>query len=71
MGTLRKTYWTALLTYIWEYVDKTEIIKENDLEPRCRRLYHAMKIADSQRWSIMKEIHRDLKEGKVFQAIDD
>lgn len=41
--TRSATYWMAVLTYILEYVDETDIFNENSLEEAFRPFYHAPK----------------------------
>ena len=37
-----ETFWSVMLTYINEYVEEAGLIKQEELEPWCRDLYHVM-----------------------------
>jgi hypothetical protein len=43
--------WIALLTYMTEYVDGSDILREDYLEPQFRRFFHSLKNGDAN-WKV-------------------
>lgn len=43
-----ETYWLAILSYMLEYVDGTDILDENKLQEGYRKFYHALKTRRSR-----------------------
>ncbi|PLN82444.1 hypothetical protein BDW42DRAFT_80989 [Aspergillus taichungensis] len=59
--SLREHYWMAILTYLLEYVDETEIFQENWLREDYRPFYGAMKQGDRKMFLHL----RTLREGLI------
>ncbi|KAJ5232785.1 hypothetical protein N7468_005741 [Penicillium chermesinum] len=55
-----ETYWLAILSYILEYVDETDIFNGNDLGEEYRKFYYALKGGDPMVWSYLDELRSDL-----------
>jgi hypothetical protein len=51
----------AMLTYMLEYVDGTETLREYHLDPRFRPFFHALKSDTSAPYAILDELKKDLK----------
>lgn len=60
-GTACETYWMAILTYMLEYVDGTDILDEENLRDGYKRFYHALKLGDPTMYSILEDLRRDFK----------
>jgi hypothetical protein len=58
--TVYETYWMAILTYILEYVDETDIFNGNDLGEEYRNFYYALKGADPTMYLLLDELRSDL-----------
>ncbi|KAL3428981.1 hypothetical protein BDV09DRAFT_181142, partial [Aspergillus tetrazonus] len=52
----------AILTYMLEYVDGTDILDEENLRDGYKKFYHALKLADPVMYSILDDLRRDFKE---------
>lgn len=63
-------YWMALLTYIIEYVDGTDAVKEEDLAVCYRSFFRALKIGDGQAFSILDGLRDDLVNRKLIHTTD-
>ncbi|KAJ5964922.1 uncharacterized protein N7479_004798 [Penicillium vulpinum] len=57
-----ETYWLAILTYIMEYVDGTDIFDESELQEGYRKFYSALKLGDPTMYSILDELRLNLIE---------
>lgn len=55
-----ESYWLAILTYMLEYVDGTNILDENQLQEGYRRFYHAIKMGDPAMYPILNELRLSL-----------
>ena len=44
--TAYETYWMAILSYMLEFVDGTDLLDETMLQERYRRFYHALRLAE-------------------------
>lgn len=63
--TRSATYWMAILTYILEYVDETDIFHENSLGEAFRPFYNALKEGEfSRMYLLLDELRRDLTLGR-------
>jgi hypothetical protein len=61
-----ETYWLAMLSYMLEYVDGTDILDENKLQEGYRKFYHALKLGDPVMYSMLDELRLDLiEEGRL------
>ncbi|KAF3394146.1 hypothetical protein F1880_005527 [Penicillium rolfsii] len=58
--TVYETYWLAMLTYILEYVDETEVFDEKDLGGEYRKFYAALKSGDPTTYLLLDELRSDL-----------
>lgn len=58
--TTYETYWMAILTYILEYVDETEIFDGNDLADEYKEFYFALKKGDSTMFSLLDQLRCQL-----------
>ncbi|PYI06178.1 hypothetical protein BO78DRAFT_461352 [Aspergillus sclerotiicarbonarius CBS 121057] len=58
-GTARESYWLAILTYVVEFVDGTDIFDEGGLREGYRRFYHALKRGDPEMYLILEDLRRD------------
>lgn len=58
--TAYETYWLAILTYILEYVDETDIFDGKDLEEEYRKFYYALKGADPTMYLLLDDLRSDL-----------
>lgn len=58
--TTYETYWMALLTYILEYVDETDIFYGKDLADEYRGFYYALKKGDSAMFELLDELRCNL-----------
>ena len=58
--TVYETYWLAILTYILEYVDETDIFDGTDLGEEYRKFYYALKGADPTMYLLLDELRSDL-----------
>lgn len=61
-GSCYETYWLAILSYILDYVDDTDIFDENNLQGEYRTFYHALKSQDPKVFSILGELRLKLIE---------
>ncbi|KAL4761036.1 uncharacterized protein BDW70DRAFT_168346 [Aspergillus foveolatus] len=61
-GTACEAYWMAILTYMLEYVDGTDILDKENLRDRYKQFYHALKLGDPAMYSILKDLRRNFKE---------
>lgn len=68
LASRHEMYWMSLLTYIIEYVDGTEAMKEEDLAVCYRSFFRALKIGDSQVFSILDGLRNDLINRKLLHA---
>lgn len=50
----------AVLTYILEYVDETEIFDGKELGDEYKKFYYALRDGDSAMFSLLDELRRDL-----------
>ena len=67
--TRSANYWMAILTYILEYMDESDLFSERDLGEAYRPFYHALKLGDfSRMYSLLDELRRDLDLGHHFSA---
>ncbi|KAL4744791.1 hypothetical protein BDW72DRAFT_208732 [Aspergillus terricola var. indicus] len=57
-GTACETYWMAILTYMLEYVDGTDILDEENLRDGYKQFYHALKLGDPTMYSILEDLRR-------------
>lgn len=58
---LYECFWMAMLLDMLEYVDETEILREDDLEPSFRPFFHALKTEGSAPYQILDELGKTLK----------
>ncbi|KAI5301691.1 hypothetical protein KEM56_001457 [Ascosphaera pollenicola] len=65
-----ETFWLAMLTYILEYVDGTEIFDENKLQEDCRKFYHALKTVDFDLSIMLDELRHDLVDKGRLPVMD-
>ncbi|KAJ5121092.1 uncharacterized protein N7515_009053 [Penicillium bovifimosum] len=65
------TYWMAILCYLLEYVDGTDIFDESRLQEGCRKFYHAAKVGDPEMYSILDELRLVLIEERRLPLISD
>ncbi|CAG8883773.1 unnamed protein product [Penicillium salamii] len=63
-------YWLAMLTYMLEYVDDTDILDESKLQEGYRKFYHALKLADTVMYSLLDELRHDLIEKERLPVIN-
>ncbi|CAG8380372.1 hypothetical protein CBS147333_9308 [Penicillium roqueforti] len=66
-----ETYWLAILSYMLEYVDGTDILDENKLQEGYRKFYHALKQGDPEMYSILDELRLSLIEERRLPMIND
>lgn len=59
-NTVYETYWMALLTYILEYLDDTEIFDGNDLADEYKEFFFALKRGDSTVFSLLDQLRNNL-----------
>lgn len=57
-----ESYWLAILSYMLEYVDGTDILYENKLQEGYRKFYHAIKLGDPAIYSTLNELRLSLIE---------
>ncbi|KAL2698263.1 hypothetical protein AAEP93_010973 [Penicillium crustosum] len=57
-----ESYWLAILSYMLEYVDGTDILDENKLQEGYRKFYHAIKLGDPAIYSTLNELRLSLIE---------
>ncbi|KAL3469519.1 hypothetical protein BJX99DRAFT_265131 [Aspergillus californicus] len=67
-GNARWTYWMAILTYIMEFVDETDIFDEESLSDRYKHFYHALKSGDPMAFSILKDLRLDFETRRLQVA---
>ncbi|CAG8403571.1 unnamed protein product [Penicillium salamii] len=67
--TSYETYWLAILSYILDYVDGTDIFDENKLQEGYRRFYHALKLGEPGMYSILDELRLGLIEERRLPRI--
>ncbi|KAE8406746.1 hypothetical protein BDV37DRAFT_269773 [Aspergillus pseudonomiae] len=67
-GTTRETYWVAILTYMLEFVDGTDILNEGGLTEGHKQFYHALKLGDPTMYPILKDLHRDFLKRRLPQV---
>ncbi|OGM39421.1 hypothetical protein ABOM_012115 [Aspergillus bombycis] len=67
-GTTRETYWLAILTYMLEFVDGTDILNEGGLTEGHKQFYHALKLGDPTMYPILKDLHRDFLKRRLPQV---
>ncbi|KAF9249977.1 hypothetical protein DTO027I6_9111 [Penicillium roqueforti] len=65
-----ETYWLAILSYILEYVNGTDILDENKLQEGYRKFYHALKLEDPEIYSILDELRFALIEERRLPVIN-
>ncbi|CAP91518.1 Pc13g04490 [Penicillium rubens Wisconsin 54-1255] len=65
-GSVCETYWMAILTYMLEFVDGTDILDEEGLSEGYRPFYRALKQADSRMYLLLEELRRDLIERRIL-----
>lgn len=58
--TVYETYWLAILTYILEYVDGTDVFDGKDLGEEYRKFYFALKGGDLTMYRLLNELRSDL-----------
>jgi hypothetical protein len=56
----------AILTYMLEFVDGTDILDEEGLSEGYRPFYRALKQADSRMYLLLEELRRDLIERRIL-----
>lgn len=62
----------AILSYILEYVDETDIFDENSLGEAYRPFYHALKEGQfSRMYLLLDELRQDLTSGQRLPARQD
>lgn len=67
-GTRSANYWMAILTYILDYMDETDIFDENNLSEEYQPIYRALKEGEFPRmYLLVDELRRDLALG-YFQS---
>ncbi|KAJ6126328.1 hypothetical protein N7523_001940 [Penicillium sp. IBT 18751x] len=66
--TIHETYWMAILTYILEYVDGTDMFDGKDLGDEYQRFYFAIRDGDSSMWSLLDELRLDFMSKGWLQA---
>ncbi|KAL2812502.1 hypothetical protein BJX63DRAFT_396506 [Aspergillus granulosus] len=66
--TIFASYWMAILTYIVEFVDGTDVFDEESLRDGYKQFYHALKLGDPIRFSILKNLRRDYIEQQPCEA---
>jgi hypothetical protein len=52
-GTRSANYWMAILTYVLEYVDETDLFDENSLGEAYNSFYRALKEGDFSRMYLL------------------
>lgn len=67
-GSAYETYWIAILTYMLEFVDGTDILREEILGPPYKSFYHALKHADSKMYLILDKLRHDLVQARILPA---
>lgn len=70
-GTTRETYWMAILTYILEFVDGTDIFNEGGLREGYKQFYHALKLGDPTMYPILKDLRRYFIKRRLLQVKQD
>jgi len=50
----------AILTYMLEFVDGTDILDEDGLREEYKQFYHAIKQGDSGMYLLLERLRRDL-----------
>ncbi|KAJ5751366.1 hypothetical protein N7533_008394 [Penicillium manginii] len=55
-NTIYETYWMALLTYILEYVDETDIFDVNNLADEYKEFFFALKKGDSSMFLLLDQL---------------
>lgn len=65
-GGVRETYWMAILTYVVEYIDGTDLFDEESLRDEYQQFYHALKLADPAMYSILEDIRGDLRKRRLL-----
>ncbi|KAL4868998.1 hypothetical protein BDV12DRAFT_185556 [Aspergillus spectabilis] len=68
-GTACETYWRAILTYMLEYVDGTDILDEGSLRDGYKQFYHALKLGDPTMYSILQDLRRDFIKQRLLQPL--
>ncbi|RAL09879.1 uncharacterized protein BO97DRAFT_436580 [Aspergillus homomorphus CBS 101889] len=63
-------YWNAMLIYVWEYVEETDIFDEESLGQCYRDWYQAFKTPDMKIWSKLNEIRKDFVKRQVLPDVD-
>lgn len=66
-----KTYWLAILSYMLDFIDGTDILNENKLQEGYRKFYRALKLEDPKMWSILDELRLRLNEERRLPVIKD
>lgn len=62
------TYWIAILSYILEYIDETDIFDENSLGQVYRLFYYALKEGQFSRiYLLLDKLRRDLTLGSLLR----
>lgn len=70
-GTARETYWLAILTYMLEFVDGTDIFSEGGLREGHKQFYHALKLGDPTMYPILEKLRRDFIKRRLLQVKQD
>jgi hypothetical protein len=58
--TRYETYWMALMTYVLEYMDETDIFDEKDLRDEYRPFYCALKKGEPTVFELLDELRNNL-----------
>ena len=58
--TVYERYWLAILTYILEYVDGTDVFDGKDLGEEYKKLYYAPKGGDQKMYLLLDELRSDM-----------
>ncbi|KAL5041834.1 hypothetical protein BDW71DRAFT_201043 [Aspergillus fruticulosus] len=64
-GSPREPYWMAILTYLLEYVDETDIFQENWVGEGYRQFYKSMKQGDPKMYLHLKTLRDDFIKSSV------
>ena len=66
-----ESYWLAILSYMLEYVDSTDILDENKLQEGYRKFYHSIKLGDPAMYSILNDLRFSLIEERRLPVKND
>lgn len=70
-GSNYEMYWIAIMTYLLEFVDGTDIFDEKGIGQCYKHFYHALKHGDPKMFSFLDELRNDLGKRQVLPATYD